>query len=219
MSPFERDPYAFEIIGDSPDLGAFEPNDETLRQTDDDEAARRRRLIGVAVVALLVLIAGAAGFLAGSQRHRPATGVSASSANLASAGAGPVELSDPLVIVDHCTAAAGSRLQLGVKFRNDGNQALTLQWIALGEALPGRQGIGAWRGTCGQTQNVKLPNNERLEPGATLWVSSTIDARVPCDWLQLLPLSVSYWADGQAVSAQTNPFTDLAGGSYPRCTS
>jgi hypothetical protein len=177
----------------------------------------RRPTVAWAVIVALV-VGGAAGYLLGT-RHAgaPSASPSASPVVLSSAGpAVPPHLPALAGTGNRCAMQVGKRLQLSVEVVNGTAEAAVIDRVAAHLPLNGLREVDAAWGTCGQL-TTGPPHGQRLEAGASGWLTVTFDVLVPCPAALPVGFVVQYEHGGQPDGTEVWGFSDLGDVSYSGC--
>jgi hypothetical protein len=182
------------------------------------EPARRRLPPGlpggVAGALLIAAVAGMVGFAFGSRgsdERRTAAPSSATSYTDSTGGSGSA-----LPTAGTCSLQIGHRLQLGVEVQNSGTAEMIVRSVTPHFPLAGLRAVRTEAGACGQQSRAQVANN-RITPGGSLWVTTTVDVLVACPTPLPVQFEVVFTNDGNTFRLPMGGFADLGGVPYTGC--
>jgi hypothetical protein len=172
--------------------------------TDILESGPERPPRRTALVLVAVIVAAAAGYLAGGRRGTPAT---------PAPSAAPVEIQPIAATGKRCSVQLGDRLQLGVEIGNRSATGVTLQRVEEILPLGGlRPTAGTWGG-CGEL-SAPAGGDQALPAGATTWVTITFDVLVACPAPLPVLFAVRFTQEGRPGITELPGFADLGDVPY-----
>lgn len=188
-----------------------------------ESGAPRRRPPGslrvpAVLMVLAVVVAAAAGYLAGHQRAATVARAPLPSAtgSVAPTGAVPIAATG-----NRCAVQRGTRLQLGAELVNRSGTAVVLSPVRAVLPLGGlRVRAAAWGG-CGQLSAAPGRDDYAVPAGGTAWLSMTFDVLVACPGPLPVQFTIDYTQAGRPGVVDLLPFPDLGDVPYtnPRCPS
>jgi len=201
--------------------------DGSAETIQDEVATAAPTSLRLAVGIVALLLAGLAGFVIDRQIQQghhataPPTGASLSTTatrhptNKSDAAFGPAALT---LTAHTCSAQVGSELELGAEYSNHAASQLVLIQAGPTEPLLGLRVTGDSQiGTCGQLRRSDVAG-QTLDPGQSIWITTTVLPLLGCPWGMVLPFDVAYSDAGQTFHVHLNPFPDLIGFPYSGCT-
>jgi hypothetical protein len=160
-----------------------------------------------------LLAAGVVGYLIGNRQPKSPRAQTVQPTNATGAA-------DPAVWVrttnNRCSAQVGELLQLGAEFRNAGPSLVRLLRVEPVNPLLGLQPIKTERGTCGQPADGDV-SDYALDPGTSVWITTTVEVPAGCPWGLLIPFDVTYTTAAREVHTEMSPFATLTGVPFSGC--
>lgn len=175
------------------------------------------RLIIGALVLVLAIGAGL-GYISG--KHGAKKVVRVVTAAPSSTSTAPAAGSSVLAATGaHCATRTGTQLQLGIEISNATAKPLTIDRVATSFPLNGLRALSTARGSCGELPGTGSDvAGLELVPGATNWITVTVQVLVTCPGPLPVDFEVRYIQDGRTVTSELGGFSDLGGVPYPGCT-
>jgi hypothetical protein len=116
-----------------------------------------------------------------------------------------------------CSVQSGRALQLGVQVTNRSAEPIGLRRIRTVFPLSGLKVVSQQWAPCGATGAVQVP--VILGPGASTWLSVTVQVLVACPAPLPVQFTVSFTYAGEAASVNLPGFPDLGHVPYTGCRS
>jgi hypothetical protein len=116
-----------------------------------------------------------------------------------------------------CSARDGRRLVLGAEIENQGSTRAVLTSVTPIFPLHGLHAVKTQRGWCGQLRAAEQIPRYPIAPGASVWITTTVDVQVVCPAPLPVLLDVAYRSELGASRVLLTGFADLGTVPYPRC--
>jgi hypothetical protein len=180
------------------------------------EPARRivpqLRLRGAAGALLIAAVAGMVGFALGSRgSDKPSTAGPSTAATRTNPTAGSA-----VPTAGTCSLQVGHRLQLGVEIQNSGAAEMIVRSVTPHFPLAGLRTVRTETGPCGQQARARVADN-RIAPGGSLWVTTTVDVLVACPTPLPVQFEVVFTNGANTFRSPVGGFADLGGVPYTGC--
>jgi hypothetical protein len=180
---------------------------------------QRRR--GLVLLGIALLAAAVGGYAVGTVRaDTPGPAVSTGAAPN---GGPPTRLlvqgrQPPTTTGSRCSSQDGTTLQVGLEIVNGSDLPTTLLAVTVDLPLNGLRVAGKAWASCGQLFPSDAANPFPLAPGATAWITITLDVLVDCPAPLPVQVDVRYQQANEISLALLGGFSDLGDVPYTGCS-